>query len=169
MKTLKEFGYKGYIIDVKAKFRESTREYPNIEAYYDSVLIELTVRQAGFPIFQEGKTIEKRRENKVELHNSMLDSVDSLIVKAKLIIDKKVREEEMTDGLPESLLAEEPKEEANEKTEEIEIEVKMNLNADFNELMYEIANKAIEDRQKESIEKIASALSKSLERAKTIR
>jgi len=161
MKTLKEFGYKGYIIDVKAKFKESTREYSDIEAFYDSVLIEMSVRQAGFPIFQEGKTIEKRRENKVELHNSMLDSIEGLIDKAKLIIDKKVREEEMTNGLPESLLAEEPKEKASEEAV-IEVKIDIDEDEDLDEYIYNIAKKAIEDDHQEKMKQFSSALTEGL-------
>lgn len=170
MKTIKEFEYKGHKVTVKAKFKENTKEYVYKHVFYDSVLVELTVRKDWRLIFQDGTTIEKEREDRVGLQSSMFESVDSLVFKAKEKIDKLVREEEITNGLPESLLGKEPKDEVNEQpSEEIVIEVKMNLDMGFNKLMYEIANKAIEDRQKESIEKFASALSKNLEHAKVKR
>lgn len=108
MKYFKEEDYKGYKIVIRGEFKESTIAYESTKVYYDSVNLDMYIKNKfGREIHQELKTVETRREERNRMYKEVNESVGKLYANAKAIVDKKDREKEMTNGLPESLLAEE--------------------------------------------------------------
>lgn len=107
MKTVYNEEYKGFNIYVYARFEESTTALPVTGVYYDSVFLELKVwenKRIFERFLSKEESIEERRENRTSLHNGMKKAVSKLVEESKLKIDKYVREKEMTEGLPESLV-----------------------------------------------------------------
>lgn len=117
MKKIKSEEYKGYQIIVNAEFKEGTsKEYSttsfNPIATCDSVQLEVKYYQGnsiivGYGMISEKSKVVERQDNHEKLYESLNKEIDRLVTKVKGDIDKKVREKEMTDGLPESLLKKE--------------------------------------------------------------
>ena len=106
MKTIKNEIYKGYQVKVEVGFEESTTAYVYSGTYYDSVFFKAYAYKNGIQYFLVEDSLEKKREQRTEMYDEMNKKVSSMLGDIKKKIDKVVREEEMTDGLPESLLAE---------------------------------------------------------------
>lgn len=106
MKTIKNETYKGYTVKVFAEFKESTTVYVYSDISYDSVLLSAYAQRYGNEYFRYEDVIEKKSDERTEMYNDMNKSIASMMKSIKKNIDKVIREEEMTDGLPESLLAE---------------------------------------------------------------
>jgi hypothetical protein len=104
MKTIKAEIYNGYSVTIRGEFREKTQEYVSPKEIHDTVDISLSVVGKGVSHF-EMKMIQESRNKREEMYSSVIKTVEDLFEKAKEIINKKVREKEMTDGLPESLLS----------------------------------------------------------------
>lgn len=107
MKTIKEESYKGHNIRVDAEYKEDAVKYSNTpEANEDSIKIELYVKRGDRPLSRrvDEDSITFRKTEKVKAFSLLNEKTNNLINKAKKDIDKKLREKEITDGLPESLL-----------------------------------------------------------------
>lgn len=107
MKTIKEESYKGHSIRVDAEYKEDAVKYSiTPEANEDSIKIELYVSKEGRSLSRrvdEG-SIRFGKTEKGKAFDLLNEKTNKIINKAKKDIDKKLREKEMTDGLPESLL-----------------------------------------------------------------
>lgn len=129
MKTIKNEEYRGYSISIEGQFIEESKVLKYSGVYFDSVKLTLKVAKSfRYPIFTETATIEEDRAEKGTLYKGVKQSIDKLIDKAKAVVDKKIREEEITNGLPDSLLTEE-KEPAKEESINITFNIS-NINGD---------------------------------------
>lgn len=106
MKTIKQEIYKGYEIIIRAEFKEDTTAFSSSEfESLDSVNIEVITRRKGYFSSQVLKgSVEEGKSKRKEMYDAFNKTVESLVKTAKEKIDKKVREAEMTESLPESLL-----------------------------------------------------------------
>lgn len=106
MKNIKNETYKGYAVKVFAKFEESTTAYMYTDTIYDSVSLLAYAQRFGDEYFRHDDIIEMKRDQRVEMYDEVNKKIESMMENIKKNIDKVVREKEMTDGLPESLLKE---------------------------------------------------------------
>ncbi|MGG0667868.1 hypothetical protein ABE073_04980 [Lederbergia citrisecunda] len=109
MKTVYDKNYKGYRVEVFAEFKEGTKVERPIDksvpsAIYDSVRFEAryhTEYRYSPPVYRK---IERKRENRKEIYEKFAEELNEVVDILEKKIDRLVREREVTEGLPESLL-----------------------------------------------------------------
>ncbi|MEK4025312.1 hypothetical protein [Sporosarcina sp. FSL W7-1283] len=113
MKTIKSEGYKGYQITVGVEFKEDTTTYIHHENL-DSVKYKVTVQKGLLPSKMLFGSVEKEKSKREEMYDALDKGIEKMVKQAKEQINKEVREREITEGLPESLL---------NMSEDVEIEI----------------------------------------------
>lgn len=122
MKDIKRAEYNGYKIIIRGAYEEkaympTVNGMPTKEVILDTVKIKLMVFKTKDILIDEVVKLELEREDNLNFYNAVTKEIDSLSEKAIKVIDKKVREEKITEGLPESLLSISKNEEAEEEEE----------------------------------------------------
>ena len=112
MKNIKQETYKGYSIKVDVQYKEDVMVYSS-EPSWNLNAIKIVAQKTKLGSFEisrpdtDTRTIEFEKNKKEEAYVRLNDEVDKMIKKIKKEVDKEIREKEMTDGLPESLLKKE--------------------------------------------------------------
>lgn len=156
MKTVYDKNYKGYRVEVFAEFKEGTKverplgkSVPSI--IYDSVRFEAKYHtEYGYsrPVY---RTIEGKRENRKEIYERFAEELNEVVNILEKKIDQLVREREITEGLPESLLT---VDESSDEKEE----------GGLYDAVYEVAIQAIEDTDAKKVVEVVDKFMKALEK-----
>lgn len=123
MKDIKRAEYNGYKIVIRGRYEEkayipTVNGIPTKEVIIDTVKIKLMVFKTKEILIDEVIKLELEREDNLNFYNAVTREIDNLSEKAIKVIDKKVREEKITEGLPESLLNISKNEEETEENSE---------------------------------------------------
>lgn len=126
MKTIKSFTYKNYKVSILAEYKEA--EWDNgfgLDDGLDIVTLETYINKETSFVIGHGQPhkvqiVEAQKGNHKKLHKNLLEAIHFTEKESRNYVDKLVREKEITDGLPDSLLN-------SEEVEKEDVEDKINI------------------------------------------